>query len=580
MIDVELLAHCGKQLIQLRCVEHPLHRSLQPKNSLSSNDTPIGDLSDYSTLLESLNNLRYTILSHRNDQLLISRLPVEILTLICELTLPTASDPELTQPNNNRVLCAIKLTHVCTRWRSILISSPELWTNFRLITVAPKFVAACIQRSKTLPIHVSLAWENQDPDYELTSNGEDDGSVEDGNAVDKDGNGNAIGRDETCQTPSEGSVDGTSSHSTFSVFPDHNSRGHLWTTYIKEAQNYQYLIQQSHRIATLDISLLGSAEEDEDEDNPFACGLLAYPLPALQTLRLRSLPRSRGSIPRAVLDEHITTINSLLLENISLTQIVDLSLNITSLTLTSTSSDSIIDTGLFLRFLEKNQSLRSLTLQNYQFDPVPDSITVAQNNLRRLDFTRSLPPLRHVMLEPYSFFRIETPYQPFCSSAENSAKGTSTSVSSLLLGGGADLDELLSVVSGIFGSSWEEATQVAVVIPPGGWERKFADRFLSRMTRLTDLSVESLHDRVDSLFDSLGASKNRCPEFGRVSIYIAPEHFPNALRSIRRLVKQRSEDGIPLEAVEQTSLLPFAADIWNNLYDQWRIEDYLKSRDP
>ena len=537
----------------------------------------MGGLSDYSTLLESLNTLHYTILSLRNDQLPINRLPVEILTFICELVLPCGLDSEFAQPNNDRAFCVTKLTHVCKRWRLVLISSPELWTSFRLIRAAPKFVAECIQRSKTLPIHISFIWNSSDPNYPSPSpSADDDGSVED------DGDSNTVDEDDPNQTSSNkswSSSDGTSSHSTLSVYPDHHDGGYSWVAYIKEAQNFQHLIQQSHRIATLDISSLGPGAEDGEEDNPFACGLFIYPLPALQTLRLSCLGVHSGSIPRVIIDGHITAIKSLLLENIPLTQMVDLSLNITSLTLKSTWSDITIDPGLFLQFLRKNQSLQSLSLHDYKFHPAPDSVTpVVLKNLRRLDFTRGTTPIpRHSVALPQgprSFFRMETAPQSSCSSAAECP----TSPSTLLLGGDPNPSELLSVISGVFGSGWEEATWVVIEIPIGGWEPEFVERLLSSLTRLIDLSVEFRHDRVEPLFDSLRTSKERCPNLRRIRIDIAPEHFPNALRSARKLVEQRAEDGIPLEAVEKTGLSLSAAGIWNHLYDQWRIKDYLKTR--
>ena len=114
---------------------------------------------------------------------------------------------------------------------------------------------------------------------------------------------------------------------------------------MKEAQNYYYLIQQSHRIATLNIYLSRPVDEDEEEDNPSAWGLLTYPLPALQTVRLRCF--QERYVPRAFLNQHMTTITDLLVENFPPTQIFDLPLNLTSLTLRSTRANVTIDTVLF-----------------------------------------------------------------------------------------------------------------------------------------------------------------------------------------------------------------------------------------
>ncbi|KAF9645463.1 hypothetical protein BDM02DRAFT_575214 [Thelephora ganbajun] len=569
MSGADLLAYCGQKLMHM------------------SNGLPVGDLSDYSILLESLHKIRYTILSHRNDQVPINRLPVEILMLICKLTLPP--DSEVAAPNNNRVFYAMKLTHVCRHWRLVFVSSPVLWTNFRVVETAPKFVAECLQRSGTSPIHVSFGWYSRDPDYKSPSTSvfEDDGSVADDSGDASDGGGSVVDEDNTSQissSDSDDSDDGAASHSTLSIYPDYRDKNRPWTKYIKEAQSYHHLIQHSHRIATLDISF-SPPGDDEDEDNPFACGLLIYPFPALQTLKLRHFlgsDGSDGSIPKVILDEHIATVKSLLLANILPTQIVDLSLNITSLTLKTNNLHTPIDTGSFLRFLGKNRNLRSLTLHNYKFLPVPESTTpVALNYLRQLDVSsESLAILRHLTtlpLGPQSLLKFGGEHRHLWLSAENSAAGTSISVSSLLLGVDPDPDEFLSLISGIFGSGWEEATRVIVAIPVGGWEREFVDRFLGRLTRLNDLFMDCYHDRVDPWFDSLAASKECCPKLGRVRLDIAPEYCPNVLMSVRKLVKRRAEDGVPLEAVEQVGLPLSTVAIWNNLYDRWRIGDYLKA---
>jgi len=115
--------------------------------------------------------------------------------------------------------------------------------------------------------------------------------------------------------------------------------------------------------------------------------------------------------------------------------------------------------------------------------------------------------------------------------------------------------------------------------PSRGVGEEFVDRFRGRLTRLDDLSVESKFDHVDIWHRSLAASKERCPKLRRLRLDIAPEDCPNTLRSIRKLVKQRAEDGIPLEVVEQTDLSPSAVGVWNDLYNRWRIEGYLVRRD-
>ena len=482
----------------------------------------------------------------------------------------------------------MKLTHVCKHWRSALVSSPILWTNFFVLKAAPKFVAECLQRSQQLPIHLAFKWDSDDPDYASPSTSvffNDDGSVVDDDGETSEDDGNAVSEDDTNQTSSselQDSNDGASSHSTLSIYPDHCDTGYSWTAYIKEARGYYHLIEQSHRIATLDISLPTPRDGGDEDENPFACGLFFYPLPALQTLRLRCFNGTNGTIPQAILDEPITTIKYLLLKDIPPTQIMDLLLNITSLTLTATSRGTTIDADSFLRFLGKNQNLRSLTLDNQSFSPVSESVgPVALSNLRKLDFS-SQPTtfLRHLEappLGPQSFFRMQMDVRWNLSLlAENSATGTSTSVSNLLLGANSDPNELLSMFSAVFDTGWEEAIRVVVDIPVGGWEREFVDIFLARLTKLRELFVECRYDRVDPWFDSLAASKERCPNLRHICFDIAPECLARSFRSVRKLVERRAEDEIPLEVVERFDPSP----IWDDLYERWRIDDYLKKRDP
>lgn len=532
---------------------------------------------DYSTLLESIHDLRYIILSRRNDELPVNRLPVEIFTLICNLSFPF--DPELVHSDNRDTLYVMKLTHVCRRWRSVLISSPAFWTNFHVVKHSPKFVAECLQRSKTLPIHVSLDWDGGDPDYVHPSpTASDDGSVAGDSSlvgVDEDG------LDRTSSSDHENSC-GTPSHGTLSIYSDHRDGDYSWTAYLEEARCYYHLMQESHRIAALDIRLSTHEADHDEEENPLGCGLLLYPLPALQTLKLRCSKGGRSLIPKAILDEHITSIKNLLLQDVPPIQIFNLSLNITSLDLRATDYGAAIDTGSFVRFLGRNQTLQSLTLRGYHLPPAPEPITPAiLDNLRRLDFSgKSTAFLRHLSgppLGPQCLFNMERERRNLYLTAENSAARATTSISGYLTSEDPDSDELISVISEAFGLGWEEATRVTVVVHVGGWKREFVDQFLARLNKLDDLLVDSRHDQVYPWFDSLGASKERCPKLKRIRLGIAPESLLGAFKSVRRLVKRRAEDGIPLEAVDHIGLSPFAVGIWNDLYDQWNIKDYLKA---
>ena len=268
-----------------------------------------------------------------------------------------------------------------------------------------------------------------------------------------DDNSSVVDEGDTNRTPSSDSDDSddvASSHSTLSIYPDHRDEDYSWTAYIKEARSYHHLMQNGHRIATLDISLPAPEGDEDEAENSFARGLLFYPFPALQTLKLRCLPRRGGLIPRVVLDEHVSSVGELLLENILPIQIMDFSLNITSLNLTIIGSDTLIDTGLFLRFLEKKQNLRSLTLHNYEFFPLLEPVTpVALNNLRQLDVSSgSTTLLRYLVtppLGPRSFLRMEEIPWCFLVRVENGTAGTSTTVSTLAPSLDSDADEFLPV---------------------------------------------------------------------------------------------------------------------------------------
>ena len=50
----------------------------------------------------------------------------------------------------------VKLTHICRYWRSTLISSPHLWSSIFVENDHRDFVAACLERSREIPLTVRL----------------------------------------------------------------------------------------------------------------------------------------------------------------------------------------------------------------------------------------------------------------------------------------------------------------------------------------------------------------------------------------------------------------------------------------
>ena len=50
----------------------------------------------------------------------------------------------------------VKMTHVCQYWRTTLISFPHLWSSIFVKNDRKEFVAACLERSREVPLTVSL----------------------------------------------------------------------------------------------------------------------------------------------------------------------------------------------------------------------------------------------------------------------------------------------------------------------------------------------------------------------------------------------------------------------------------------
>jgi len=59
----------------------------------------------------------------------------------------------------------VKMTHVCQYWRSTLISYPHLWSSVFVKNDHKDFVAACLERSRELPLAVRLDLKHGDYDH-------------------------------------------------------------------------------------------------------------------------------------------------------------------------------------------------------------------------------------------------------------------------------------------------------------------------------------------------------------------------------------------------------------------------------
>ena len=128
----------------------------------------------------------------------------------------------------------IKLTHVCRHWRLVLISLPLLWTNFRVIRAAAKFIAKCIKWRKQLLIHISFEWFSPDADYLSPSISNSDSSVdEDDNEMDTNLEGNRYASNRAF------------SHSMLSVCSDH-----FFLFYSNIISEFLWGIQVHHRQLT------------------------------------------------------------------------------------------------------------------------------------------------------------------------------------------------------------------------------------------------------------------------------------------------------------------------------------------
>lgn len=89
----------------------------------------------------------------------VRQLPAEVLQCIFE----SACDLSTLEHLENRIITAIRLSHVCCRWRSIAISTPRMWSTFCLPledseTQISPFWNLVLSRIKHAPAHIVL-WD-------------------------------------------------------------------------------------------------------------------------------------------------------------------------------------------------------------------------------------------------------------------------------------------------------------------------------------------------------------------------------------------------------------------------------------
>ena len=99
-------------------------------------------------LCHSLENAVRSVLAAQNELSLISKLPPETLVAVSEFV----ADPR----TRESMFEIVKLTHICQYWRSTLVSCPHLWSTIFVKNDHRDFVAACLERSRELPLTVYL----------------------------------------------------------------------------------------------------------------------------------------------------------------------------------------------------------------------------------------------------------------------------------------------------------------------------------------------------------------------------------------------------------------------------------------
>ncbi|KAF8262416.1 hypothetical protein EI94DRAFT_1743698 [Lactarius quietus] len=98
--------------------------------------------------IKSLEKSIHTLKHRRNAFAHISSLPTEIITAIFFLLrVPgTGGKPD--------TLLALRITHVCHRWREIALNQPLFWSHVNFTTVSPTGATEILARARTAPLHL------------------------------------------------------------------------------------------------------------------------------------------------------------------------------------------------------------------------------------------------------------------------------------------------------------------------------------------------------------------------------------------------------------------------------------------
>ncbi|KAJ7766334.1 Alpha/Beta hydrolase protein [Mycena maculata] len=99
-----------------------------------------------------LSLLQRALRSQRNSLAPISRLPTEVLTTILE-SCPTI-DGDRPHFRTRKFVSALKIAHVCRRWRDVALLSAHFWTN--IVLSRPRWALEMLHRSRVAPLVVAV----------------------------------------------------------------------------------------------------------------------------------------------------------------------------------------------------------------------------------------------------------------------------------------------------------------------------------------------------------------------------------------------------------------------------------------
>ncbi|KLO08089.1 hypothetical protein SCHPADRAFT_1001190 [Schizopora paradoxa] len=117
-------------------------------------------VSSLASALQEKTNALLAILHKCGIALLPDEVLAAIFGFVIELTVP--EDTKLT---SHKWRAAVKLSHVSRRFRSVMLACPRFWTN---MNSSRKMAAACLPRTKGLPLSVNLTIEVHDEKNEQT----------------------------------------------------------------------------------------------------------------------------------------------------------------------------------------------------------------------------------------------------------------------------------------------------------------------------------------------------------------------------------------------------------------------------